>query len=353
MIPVEIVNAMIREVTVDISAPESLLKTPKVSVCMITFQHADFIRQSLDGVLAQKTDFDFEVVLADDCSTDGTDRIALEYQQKYPDRVRVLLARENLGRHTKGGHINLMRALQACRGQYVAILEGDDYWIDPEKLAIQTGYMEQHPDCAVSTHNMNILYPDGFQEISRTHVTQTIYDLEETLEHFIVPTASVMIPRSRLPLPFSSWTYDLPGLAGYLVYHAMMGGGHMKFIPRVMGVYRMHPGGVHSHLTNLRQNQNGLKGRDLLLRNMFPKSRALARLVRRFAANVFLNHMMDRSYGEARAVSRRYLWKSAWHRPKDLYFCLSAYFPFLFDLALRPKLERLKATAATDPVRSK
>jgi glycosyltransferase involved in cell wall biosynthesis len=342
MVTLKFVEDVVRQKSKDFVDQLLLVDKPKVSVCMITFQHAEFLRQSLGSVMEQKTDFDFEVVLADDCSTDGTDRIALEFQQKFPERVRVLLARENLGRHTKGGHINLLRALQACRGEYVAILEGDDYWIDPEKLAIQVEYMDRHPDCAVTTHNMNILYPNGFKEISRTHVTQTVYNLEEILEHFIVPTASVMIRRSLLPLPFPPWAYELPGLAGYLVYHAMRGGGHMKFFPQVMGVYRMHPGGVHSHLTNLRQNQNGLRGRDLLRRNMFPKSRALARLIRRFATNVFLNHMMDRSYGEARAVARRYLWKSAWRHPKDLYLCFSAYLPFLFDFALRSKLERLK-----------
>jgi glycosyltransferase involved in cell wall biosynthesis len=343
MVTLKLVEDIVRQKSEDVVDRLFLVGKPKVSVCMITFQHAEFLRQSLESVLAQKTDFDFEVVLADDCSTDGTDRIALEFQQKFPQRMRVLLARENLGRHTKGGHINLLRALQACRGEYVAILEGDDYWMDPEKLAIQVGYMDQHPDCAVTTHNMNILSPDGSQEISRPHVTQTVYNLEETLEHFIVPTASIMIRRTLLPLPFSAWAYELPGLAGYLVYHAMMvSGGHMKFFPRVMGVYRMHPGGVHSHLTNLRQNQNGLRGRDLLRRNMFPKSRALARLIRRFATNVFMNHMMNRSYDEARAVAQRYLWQSACYCPKDLYLCLSAYLPFLFDLALRSKLERLK-----------
>ncbi len=336
---------VIKEFTIETSDPTLLPEAPLVSVCVITYKHAEFLGQAIKGVLSQKCKFNLEVIVADDGSNDEADLIALDYQKKYPEKIRVLLARRNLGKICGGFHLNFLRAMSACRGKYVAILEGDDYWTDPEKLAIQTEYMDQHPDCAVSTHNLDILYPDGCLGISDRDLDKTVYELEETLEHFIVPTASVMIRRSLLPLPFPSWAYDLPGLAGYLVYHAMKGGGHMKFIPRVMGVYRMHPGGVHSHLTNLRQNQNGLRGRDLLQRNMFPKSRALARLIRRFAINVFLNHMMDRSYGEARAVARRYLWKSAWRHPKDFYLCLSAYLPFLFDLALRSKLEKPKAAA--------
>jgi glycosyltransferase involved in cell wall biosynthesis len=120
------------------------LKDPLVSVKMITYNHAPFIAQAIEGVLQQKTNFPFELVIGEDCSTDGTQEIVLEYQKKYPDIIHVITSDKNVGMKK-----NSYRTTKACRGKYLAFCEGDDYWHHPHKLQKQTDYLESHPECGL------------------------------------------------------------------------------------------------------------------------------------------------------------------------------------------------------------
>jgi glycosyltransferase involved in cell wall biosynthesis len=115
---------------------------PLVSVKMITYNHAAFITQAIECVLKQKTNFPFELVIGEDCSTDGTRDIVFDYQKKYPNIIRVITSEKNVGMKK-----NAYRAVKACRGKYVAFCEGDDYWHNPEKLQKQVDYLESHPEC--------------------------------------------------------------------------------------------------------------------------------------------------------------------------------------------------------------
>ncbi|MBV9242488.1 MAG: glycosyltransferase, partial [Acidobacteria bacterium] len=126
-------------------------KQPLVSICMITYDHEPFIAQAIEGVLGQQAEFEIELVIGDDVSTDATGRICREYQAKYPSTVRVLERSHNLGIA-----LNFMTTLEACEGKYVAICEGDDYWTDPRKLQKQVDYMESRPALAVCHHRLQI-----------------------------------------------------------------------------------------------------------------------------------------------------------------------------------------------------
>ena len=122
---------------IETSDPDELCKNPVVSVHMITYNHEPFIRQAIEGVMMQKTDFEFELVIGEDCSQDKTREICFEYQKKYPDKIRVLWWHENVSR--LGGNSRRNRA--HCRGEFIAFCEGDDYWIDPMKLQKQVNVM--------------------------------------------------------------------------------------------------------------------------------------------------------------------------------------------------------------------
>src|SRR4026207_1049489 len=100
--------------------------TPKVSVYLITFNQAQFIAKALESVLMQKTVFDYEIVVGDDCSTDGTIEILKSYQQRHPQKLKLVLHNENVGMMR-----NALDVLANCTGEYIACLEGDDYWTDP------------------------------------------------------------------------------------------------------------------------------------------------------------------------------------------------------------------------------
>ena len=126
---------------IETSDPEKLCKHPVVSVQMITYNHEPYIRQAIEGVMMQKTDFEFELIIGEDCSQDKTREICFEYQKKYPDKIRVLWWHENVSK--LGGNGRRCRA--RCRGEFIAFCEGDDYWIDPQKLQKQVDVMRKYP----------------------------------------------------------------------------------------------------------------------------------------------------------------------------------------------------------------
>ena len=126
---------------IETSDSERLCKHPVVSVHMLAYNHEPYIRQAIEGVMMQKTDFEFELVIGEDCSQDKTREICFEYQQKYPDKIRVLWWHENVSK--LGG--NGVRTTAHCRGEFVAFCEGDDYWIDPLKLQKQADVMRRYP----------------------------------------------------------------------------------------------------------------------------------------------------------------------------------------------------------------
>ncbi|MGI9517093.1 MAG: glycosyltransferase family 2 protein, partial [Pirellulaceae bacterium] len=110
---------------------------PLVSVCMITYNHAPYIARALDSVICQETSFPFEICLGEDESSDGTREICEEYARRYPDLIRMFCRSRNDVIYVDGhatGRFNLLETLKSCRGKYIALLEGDDYWCHPQKL---------------------------------------------------------------------------------------------------------------------------------------------------------------------------------------------------------------------------
>jgi glycosyltransferase involved in cell wall biosynthesis len=120
------------------------MSEPLVSIQMVTYNHAHYIAMAIEGVLMQKTAFSFELVIGEDCSTDGTRKIVFEYANKYPDIIRVVTSENNVGVNS-----NCYRTAQACRGKYIAWCDGDDYWHRDNKLQMQIAYLEAHQDCGL------------------------------------------------------------------------------------------------------------------------------------------------------------------------------------------------------------
>ena len=215
---------------------------PLVSISCISYNHASYIRQCLDGMLMQQTDFPFEIVIHDDASTDGTAEILKEYASKYPDRIFPMFQEKN--QYGKG-----VRALMArfnfprCRGKYIALCEGDDFWTDKKKLQKQFHYLEQHPECSICFHDMKVV--DNNDKIIREHTNidqpleSSIYDLAE--KGNFIWTASVMFRKKDMPYP--QWYFDLP-IGDYPMHLIHAGFGNIGFIPEGMGAYRLHDAGT-------------------------------------------------------------------------------------------------------------
>lgn len=132
------------------------MPTPLLSVCLITYNHAKYIRRGIEGVLMQKTDFDWELIIADDCSTDGTRDILNEYQQKYPDKIRLILQEKNVGAAQ-----NWFQLMKTPKSKYIAYFEGDDHWIDDTKLQKQVDFLEQNPDFSLCHSAVEVIDLEG------------------------------------------------------------------------------------------------------------------------------------------------------------------------------------------------
>src|ERR1700722_19282110 len=150
----------------DLTGPESddeISRNMKLSVCIFTFNHEHFIGQAIEGALGQKTNFDFEIVVGEDCSTDSTRTIVMHYQECYPGKIRALLNPGNLGMMA-----NNSRTIMECKGEYIALLDGDDYWTYENKLQAQVDFLENNSDYVLCFHNAGVLNLDGRIDGSKT-----------------------------------------------------------------------------------------------------------------------------------------------------------------------------------------
>lgn len=128
----------------------------KLSIIMLVYNHERFIAQALESVLMQKTDFEYELIIGEDCSSDGSREIIRSYEKRFEGKMKPLYRDKNLG---MAG--NLMDCLMRCTGQYIAVLEGDDFWTDDQKLQKQAAFLDEHPEYVMVVHNWNIVSGSG------------------------------------------------------------------------------------------------------------------------------------------------------------------------------------------------
>lgn len=152
----------------------------KVSVWLITYNHQNYIAQAIESVLMQKTNFDFEIVIGEDCSTDSTRDIIKKYEIRYPTIIKAIYQEKNVGAVINAFEYTLPR----CTGEYIAFLEGDDYWIDPLKLQKQVDFMDQHKEFGLVYTDVNFYYQS--LNIFRNRIFNTGYFPIYTLEQFLI-----------------------------------------------------------------------------------------------------------------------------------------------------------------------
>ncbi|MBQ7818146.1 MAG: glycosyltransferase family 2 protein [Bacteroidales bacterium] len=156
--------------------------TPLVSVCTLAYNHAPYIRECLDGILMQKTNFAFELLIHDDASTDGTADIIREYEAKYPDIVKPIYQTEN--QYSKGvKEISILYQYPRAKGKYIAMCEGDDYWTDPLKLQKQVDFMEANPHVSCCFHTVDI-YQENTKKYSKGFIPAFLRDNSKVGEFF-------------------------------------------------------------------------------------------------------------------------------------------------------------------------
>lgn len=212
--------------------------TPKVSVAMITYNHEKFIAQAIESVLMQKTPFSIELIIGEDCSTDGTRKIVQRYAASYPTIIRPLLPPANLGPGR-----NVAAVMETCRGNYFALLEGDDYWTDPNKLTLQVEFMESHPECAICHHRVEAIEDrtgSRSYEYPPVEWRKERIESDALLQTNFIQTCSALYRKEMFPKNTDSFSH-LKVLDWALAILASRQGG-IGYIDRLMAVYRLHEG---------------------------------------------------------------------------------------------------------------
>ena len=246
-------------------------KRPEVSVVIITYNHEKYIAQALDSVLMQKTAFKYEIIIGEDESDDKTRKIVLNYKNKYPDKITVLLnSRKDVifidgkpsGRH------NFIKSLRKAEGKYISLLEGDDYWIDKNKLQKQYDFLENNSDYAICSHTAEFVDESGksLKRYWKPPLEKEYYTKEDLFLYCnFIATASVMFVNNLFE-DFPEWFKNFK--VGDWPLHILNASyGKIKFMDEVMSAYRIHPGGIASMTDMIKQFQSRLVMYELFKKN--------------------------------------------------------------------------------------
>ena len=207
-----------------------------VTIRCITYNHERYIRQCLEGFTMQKTNFRFEAIVHDDASTDGTANKIREYAEKYLDIIKPIFETENQYSKHDGSIARILN--EHTHGKYVAMCEGDDYWIDPLKLQKQVDFLENNPEYTMCFHNA-VVYKEEIPNVSLFNLMKYDEDLSihDAIHKWLVPTASIVFRRDAIP-NYPQWMpriysgdYSLVLLALYY--------GKVRYLHSISSVYRL------------------------------------------------------------------------------------------------------------------
>ena len=224
-------------------AQQNMVDAPecKVSVLCATFNHEDYLRQTLDSFVAQKTDFPFEVLVNDDASTDHTAEILREYADRYPDIIRPFYQDENL--YSRRMNVYDLVFFPAARGKYIALCEGDDYWNDPEKLQRQTDWLDAHPDYSACVHNSIGKFSDQPDRVLFAQDGDRDIPFEQVINGMshAYHTSSILARREFIlnPPDYRNVAYEKGYFTDYAIGVRLCLEGKVRFLDRCMSVYRI------------------------------------------------------------------------------------------------------------------
>lgn len=207
-----------------------------VSVIMITYKHESYIAEAIEGVLKQECDFEVELIIADDCSPDSTEQIVKEIINNHPNGhwIRYTRHQTNLGMIA-----NLIWVLKQSKGKYIAMCEGDDYWIDILKLQKQVNYLEKNRHCVYSFTNNNILFPDKsvFSKFSDKSIPEES-DLHKLLSLNLMPgTQTVLFRSDSLPKQLPNW-FNKVFQGDWILLFIICSKGSIHYLNDTTAVYR-------------------------------------------------------------------------------------------------------------------
>jgi glycosyltransferase involved in cell wall biosynthesis len=211
---------------------------------MITYNHEKYIREAIEGVLMQKTNFNFELIIANDCSPDDTDKVVYEYinNHHFGYKIKYFSHKENIGFLS-----NFVFASKQCNGKYIAMCEGDDYWIDSLKLQKQVDFLEANHDFSMCFHNTLIkneytVYSDWQHKLYNRGMSKNILEFNDLPDGSLAHTTSVVFVKD-IVFPLPEWFKDV-FVWDMAIQALSAGNGKIKFMNFIGSVYRLNDNGL-------------------------------------------------------------------------------------------------------------
>ena len=206
---------------------------------MLTYNQERYVDDALRSVLHQITNFDYEIVIGDDCSTDNTVEHIREWEARYPQRIRLLTSEKNQGLLP-----NFIRTFNSCSGVYIAICEGDDYWIDKNKLQVQYDFLETHPQFSTCIHRVVNFYEDNNTKSLSNGGQKAENDIKDLAKSNFITNVSAFFRSTRVNnLP--DW-FESVGTYDYALHMLNAADGDIYYMSKPMAVYRKHSGAIWS-----------------------------------------------------------------------------------------------------------
>lgn len=215
----------------------------------MTCNHEPFIARAIESALMQVTSFPVEILISEDDSTDNTRGIVRDYAERYPDRIRLLLSKKNL----RSNEV-VRRGLQAARGRYIALLDGDDFWTSPHKLQKQVDFLLQHPECSMCFHNAVVVDHEDREHsgLWTPPHQKEMSDLADIWRGNFIATCSAML-RADYVRDVSEWYNPFFPITDWPLYIVSAERGPIGYLSEVMGAYRLHQGSMYSSLPNAKK----------------------------------------------------------------------------------------------------
>lgn len=270
-----------------------------VSVLCITYNHEKFISEAIRSFLMQKTNFKFEIIIGDDCSTDKTQSIIKFYSETYPGRIKLIASPTNLGTHK-----NLINCVKQCRGRYIALCEGDDYWTNENKLQKQVDFLENNADFVICCHYHKVINVNNKTLYVHPNPTPLIHTYADLLAGKQEETKTATVVYRNIPethqLFAAPWFFEcFAGDKMFKLWATQHTGGKIYVIPEVMSCYRNHEGGVWSMIDAKARMEMVISDFNLIIKNFTYSAIAKKRLLLLYIKRYLLFELQNKRFRKA------------------------------------------------------
>jgi glycosyltransferase involved in cell wall biosynthesis len=277
------------------------MKVPEilVSICSITYNHEKYIHEALEGFLMQKTNFKFEIIIGEDCSTDKTKSIILAYQKKHPNLIKLITYKKNIGALQ-----NQVNVFAAASGKYIAMCDGDDFWTDPLKIQKQVDFMQQCQDCVICCHYTRVIDENGNLISENEAPIPLNFDYADVLLGRKEETriCSLMMRNQDFLNNMSEqdWYNQTAGTDTFLKLYALASTqGKIYVLPEVMAVYRIHKDGIWSLIDAKVRKRKMINDFNIIIKNFKYSNQHKNELLKKYLFDFFLFDIKNLKFIEA------------------------------------------------------